>query len=117
MTSIRRQLLVSLLGALTIAGLVGALGVYLQAWRAANALFDYQLKQLALSLRDHAATAVAVASSAADDAEQEMVIQIWDDAGLHLYYSHPGHPPPPADRVRLDDRDDAIRRLACLQSA
>ena len=95
MTSIRRQLLVSLLGALTIAGLVAAVGVYLQAWREANALFDYHLKQIALSLRDHAATAVAVASSAADDAEQEMVIQIWDDAGLHLYHSQPGHPPPP----------------------
>jgi two-component system OmpR family sensor kinase len=95
MTSIRRHLLVSLFVALTIAGLGAAVGAYLQARREANALFDYHLKQIALALRNHAATAVTVASSDADDAEQELVIQIWDDAGLHLYHSHPGHPPPP----------------------
>jgi two-component system OmpR family sensor kinase len=93
MTSIRRQLLLSLLGALTVAGLGTAVGVYIQAWHEVNALFDYQLKQIALSLRDHAATAVAVAAST-EDAEHEVVIQIWDEAGLHLYHSHPGHPPP-----------------------
>jgi two-component system OmpR family sensor kinase len=98
MTSIRRQLLVSLFVALTIAGLGAAVGVYLQARREANALFNYHLKQIALALRDHAATAIAVASSDADDAEQELVIQIWDDAGLHLYHSHTGHPPPPQTR-------------------
>ena len=95
MTSIRRQLLVSLFVALTLAGLGAAAGVYLQARREANALCDYHLKQIALALRDHAATAIAVASSDADDAEQETVIQIWDAAGLHLYNSYPGHPPPP----------------------
>ena len=95
MTSIRRQLLVSLFVALTLAGLGAAAGVYLQARREANALCDYHLKQIALALRDHAATAIAVASSDADDAEQETVIQIWDAAGFHLYNSYPGHPPPP----------------------
>ena len=92
MTSIRRHLLVGLLGALTITGLTAAAGVYLKARDEANALFDYQLKQIALSLRDHAATALAVASPDQDSEEQEVVIQIWDDTGLHLYHSHPGSP-------------------------
>jgi two-component system, OmpR family, sensor kinase len=89
MTSIRRHLLIGLLGALTVAGLAAAAGVYLQARDEANILFDYQLKQIALALRDHATTALAVASTAQDNAEQEVVIQIWDAAGLHLYHSHP----------------------------
>lgn len=89
MTSIRTRLLVTLLGALLLVGLGGAVGVYLKASDEANVLFDYQLRQIALSLRDHAATAVAVARSAQDNAEQEIAIQIWDDEGLHLYHSHP----------------------------
>src|SRR5262245_146355 len=93
MTSIRTRLLVSLLSVLTLAGVGAGVGVYLKAWDEANVLFDYQLKQTALSLRDHAATAVAVARSKPHDVEQEMVIQIWDDEGLHLYSSHPGSLP------------------------
>jgi two-component system OmpR family sensor kinase len=92
MNSIRRHLLVGLLGALIITGFVAAAGVYLKARDEANVLFDYQLKQIALSLRDHAATALAVAGAGQDSTEQEVVIQIWDDTGLHLYHSHPGLP-------------------------
>ena len=92
MNSIRRRLLVGLLGALTVTGFVAAAGVYLKARDEANALFDYQLKQIALSLRDHAATALAVAGADQESEEQEVIIQIWDDTGLHLYYSRPGLP-------------------------
>ena len=90
MNSIRRRLLVGLLGALTVTGFIAAAGVYLKARDEANALFDYQLKQIALSLRDHATTALAVAGAVQDRAEQEVVIQIWDYTGLHLYHSHAG---------------------------
>jgi two-component system OmpR family sensor kinase len=95
MTSIRTRLLVSLLGALTLAGLGAAAGVYLKASDEAHRLFDYQLKQTAFSLRDHAATAVAVTSSIQGDVAQEIIVQIWDDEGLHLYHSHPGSQPLP----------------------
>src|SRR2546428_688480 len=76
MTSIRRHLLVGLLGALTLTGLTAATGVYLKARDEANTLFDYQLNQIALSLRDHAATALAVASPDQDSQEPEDVIPI-----------------------------------------
>src|SRR5262249_22327577 len=67
----------------------------------ANILFDYQLKQIALSLRDHAATTLAVDNTDQDSEEQEVVIQIWDETGLHLYHSHPGSPPLPQARPGL----------------
>ena len=92
MTSIRRHLLLGLLCALTVAGLTAAAGVYVQTREAVNTLFDYQLRQIALALRDHASTALAVASMAQSNAEQEVVIQIWDAAGLYLYHSNPGLP-------------------------
>jgi two-component system OmpR family sensor kinase len=95
MTSIRARLLGSLLGALICAGLVAAVGVYLKAWQEVNILFDYQLKQIALSLRDHAVAAAAVASSDRDDAAHDVIIQIWDDEGLHLYQSHTDNLPTP----------------------
>ena len=76
MTSIRRYLLVGMLGALPLAGVGAAVGVYTQTWQEANALFDYQLKQVALALCDHAATAVAVAGGDQGNEEQEVVIQI-----------------------------------------
>jgi two-component system OmpR family sensor kinase len=77
--------------------------VYLKASDEAHRLFDYQLKQTAFSLRDHAATAVAVTSSVQGDVAQEIIVQIWDDEGLHLYHSHPGNQPlphtPPGSRL------------------
>ena len=89
MSSIRRQLLVGLVSTLTLVGCAAGVGVYYNALQAANTIFDYHLKQVAFSLRDHAATAVAGSD---DDAEQDIVIQIWDDTGHHLYHSHPGGP-------------------------
>lgn len=87
------------LGAVTVAGLVAAAGVYFKARHEANALFDYQLKQIALALRDHAATALAVVRSDQDNAEQELVIQMWDNTGLYLYHSM--EKDSPADRAGL----------------
>jgi two-component system OmpR family sensor kinase len=94
MTSIRKRLLVELLGALLLAEFGAAVGVYLKAWDEANALFDYQLQQIALAWRDHTAETVEATSSDKGIAEQHVVIQIWDNAGLHRYASRPGSPLP-----------------------
>ena len=90
MNSIRHQLCVGLVSLLAVVGVAAGLGMYATAFQAANTVFDYHLKQLAFALRDHAATAVEVSGSADDDAEQDIVIQIWDEDGHHLYHSHPG---------------------------
>ncbi len=52
MKSIRRQLLVWLLGGLVLAIIAAAFGTYFRAREEANALFDYQLKEMAASLTD-----------------------------------------------------------------
>lgn len=90
MNSIRHQLCVGLVSLLTAVGAVAGLGMYATAFQAANTVFDYHLKQLAFALRDHAATAVEVSGNDNDAAEQDIVIQIWDEDGHHLYHSHPG---------------------------
>ncbi len=52
MKSIRRQFLVSLLSTLLLIGLIAALGIYLTVEDEVSELFDYELRQVALSYRD-----------------------------------------------------------------
>ncbi|TMH35876.1 MAG: HAMP domain-containing protein [Betaproteobacteria bacterium] len=88
MNSIRYRLLVWLLmgAALAVAG--AAIGTYLRARDEANALFDYQLKQMAASLTDAPFAAVAPGSSALGAADA-LVVQIWDRNGVQLFMSQP----------------------------
>jgi len=88
MTSIRRRLLVGLLAVVLCAGIIAALGVYLQARREANELFDYQLKQMALSLRDQTFDPLATGSPTVDEGF-DFAIQVWGNDGVRLYYSRP----------------------------
>ncbi|MBX9811717.1 MAG: sensor histidine kinase N-terminal domain-containing protein [Burkholderiales bacterium] len=99
MTSIRRRLLAGLLAVVLCAGLIAAFGVYLQARREANELFDYQLKQMALSLRDQTFNPFAAADPPELGESFDFVIQVWGRDGVRLYYSHP-HPHLP-NRARL----------------
>ena len=52
--SMRRRLLFWLLSSVLAGGLAAAAVVFFQARYAANEIFDYQLRQLALTLRDRA---------------------------------------------------------------
>jgi two-component system OmpR family sensor kinase len=52
MKSIRQQLLMALLSTIMLTTLLGALATYRTARDEAHAMFDYQLRQLALTLRD-----------------------------------------------------------------
>lgn len=99
MTSIRRRLLAGLLAVVLCAGLIAALGVYLQARREANELFDYQLRQMALSLRDQTFDPFAAAAPPDIGEAFDFVIQVWDRDGSRLYFSQP-HPHLP-NRARL----------------
>lgn len=99
MTSIRRRLLAGLLAVVFCAGLIAAFGVYLQARREANELFDYQLRQMALSLRDQTFDPFAAAPPPDIGEDFDFVIQVWGRDGVRLYYSQP-HPDLP-NRARL----------------
>ena len=52
MNSIRRKLLLALIGAMFVVMLLGAAATYTAARQEANDLFDYHLEQIALALRD-----------------------------------------------------------------
>ena len=89
MNSIKRQLLFGLLGLVLAAVFLGAAAVYRQARAELDELFDYQLRQMALSLRDQAfgAPVPAVPASVAEDFD--FAIQVWSADGVRLYLSSP----------------------------
>ena len=87
MNSIRRRLLLWLImGMLVITGIAG-LSMYWLARGEANELFDYQIKQIALSLPNQINPAVI--TSIDEDPEEDNVIQSWDAQGKLMFASHP----------------------------
>lgn len=87
MTSIRRHLLVALLGAIFVVVLIGGWATYRAARDEAGTLFDYQLKQIALSLRDQ--TFQGSTDALVGDESLDYVIRVWGQDGLTIYYSRP----------------------------
>jgi signal transduction histidine kinase len=93
-TSIRVRLLASLLGLLALAALLMGAVTYRNVLGETEAIFDYQLQQMALSLRDQGEITAAQADSIAD-AQLDFVVQIWTVDGRNIYASRP-HPALPA---------------------
>ncbi len=95
MKSIRRQLLVSLLSTLVLIGLFAALGIYLTVEAEFNELFDYELRQVALSFRDDSLGGPIAPPVQIVDEKDDLVIQIWNRAGVLVYVSDvlPALPP------------------------
>jgi two-component system OmpR family sensor kinase len=117
MTSIRHKLLAWLLAAVLIAGLIAAWGVYRQARTELDAVFDYHLRQLALSLRNRSFEGVVI--EPADLAgEFDFVIQVWDRDGGRLYFSRPNVALPDHARLGYDTApsDDGMWRVFAIQA-
>ena len=106
-SSIRRQLLVWLLGSATLAVAAGTVSTYLVARKQANELADYQLQQMALSFRDHALASGLIPHEDEDGPGLEVLVQIWNRDGVRLYLSHPRSGIP--DRAQLGFADVASR--------
>jgi len=87
MRSIRRTLLVSLLGTIALVLGVGGFATYRTARAQVDTVMDYHLRQFALSLRD--SRFAQPAPITAPERAFDFVIQIWDRNGLRLYLSHP----------------------------
>jgi two-component system OmpR family sensor kinase len=85
----RKRLLVWLLLTVLLGGLVAASVVFYQARKQVNELFDYQLRQLALALRDRAYSPAQLAEALREEAGSDFVIQVWSPDGRLLYGSHP----------------------------
>jgi two-component system OmpR family sensor kinase/two-component system sensor histidine kinase QseC len=88
LNSIRNRLLLSLFALLALATLVMGGLTYRNVLAEAEALSDYQLRQMALSLRDQGELAPAQASAMADE-QLEFVIQIWTVDGRVIYATRP----------------------------
>lgn len=88
MTSIRKTLLVTLLGGMSIVMLLGAYATYVVAQNEANAIFDYHLQQIALSLRNKRFQ-YNPSVPIPDEQNFDFVIRVWDRSGVTVYYSQP----------------------------
>jgi two-component system OmpR family sensor kinase len=87
MKSIRRELLLWLLLGLVVTVAAAATSTYYQARREAKELFDYQLKQLALSVSIERLSVLP--QSHAKELEEDLAIQVWDQNQKLLYSSSP----------------------------
>lgn len=85
-TSLRTRLLLSLLAALALAALIAGGISYRNVLRETEALFDYQLRQMALSLRDQGEIAPGDAAALQDE-DLDFVVQIWRVDGRVVYAS------------------------------
>jgi two-component system OmpR family sensor kinase/two-component system sensor histidine kinase QseC len=86
MNSLRARLLLSLLATLAGAALVLGIVSYHTALRQTETLLDYQLRQMALSLRDQGEIAPDDAAALSDE-DLDFVIQIWSIDGRTVYAS------------------------------
>jgi two-component system OmpR family sensor kinase len=93
MKSLRSRLLVTLVGAVLAIGLVTSAATYFAARAEIGELLDEELRQVALSMRDHARLDLGGLGRAGDPAHR-VVVQIWDPSGGAVYSSDPTPPLP-----------------------
>jgi signal transduction histidine kinase len=89
--SIRQRLLLGLLPLVVLLSGFAGIVSYRRVLAETSSLFDYQLRQLALSLRDEASIGGRVVLPARPS-DSDVAIQIWDVLGATLYRSPPSMP-------------------------
>jgi two-component system OmpR family sensor kinase/two-component system sensor histidine kinase QseC len=91
MSSIRARLLVALIVLVALISVLAAGVTYRRVLTETSTLFDYQLRQMALSLRGQISLAPRI-EVPPDQGESDFVVQIWDVFGARTYVSRPGLP-------------------------
>ena len=84
MNSLRARVLLAVLGLLAVAVLLVGSISYRNVRAETEALFDYQLRQMALSLRNQGEIAPAQASALVDE-QLDFVVQVWTSDGRAVY--------------------------------
>jgi signal transduction histidine kinase len=92
MSSIRARLLAALLVLVALISLLAAGVTYRRVLSETSTLFDYQLRQMALSLRSQISLAPRIVELPPDQEDTDFVVQIWDVFGARTYVSRPGLP-------------------------
>lgn len=96
MRSIRTRLLAWLLSAVLLGALLEGAVTYRNVLHELEGQFDYQLRQMALSLRDQGFVSPEDAAAIADE-QMDFVVQIWSIDGVRIYSSRsPTRFPPQA---------------------
>lgn len=103
MTSLRVRLSAFLLAALLLAACAIGVITYRNTLRENEELFDYQLRQIALSLRDQPMLANPSLPYGSGDDTGDLLVQIWTVNGTVVYLSHPGDALP--DKAKLGFSD------------
>jgi two-component system OmpR family sensor kinase/two-component system sensor histidine kinase QseC len=104
--SIRARLLVALIVLVAIISTLAAGVTYRRVLNETSGLFDYQLRQMALSLRGQVSMAPRI-EVPPDQGDADFVVQIWDVFGTRVYLSRPGLPM--LNQVTLGYTDLALR--------
>lgn len=87
MKTIRGRLLLGLLLALAALGLAGGAALYVSARNTADEVFDQQLQQTALSLRDQSFEYALTPDLSRPEPDAATVIQVWTRDGVRIYAS------------------------------
>lgn len=108
MTTIRARLLVWLLSAVLAAALSGAYTLYQTALVGADEVFDEQLQQTALSLRDQSFEFALPPQLPARETRNNVVVQVWAATGVRVYFSQayrelPGLQRPGLSTVKVNE--------------
>lgn len=91
MNSIRARLLVALFILVALISVLAAGVTYRRVLSETSELFDYQLRQMALSLRSQISLAPRI-EVPPDQGDADFVVEIWDVFGARTYLSRPGLP-------------------------
>jgi two-component system OmpR family sensor kinase/two-component system sensor histidine kinase QseC len=91
MKSIRARLVVALTILVAMVSMLAATVTYRRVSSETSDLFDYQLRQMALSLRGQITLAPRI-EVPPEQGDSDFVVQIWDVFGTRVYLSRPGLP-------------------------
>lgn len=89
MNSIRERLLLWLIVGMLVSTGIAGLSIDWLAQDEVNELFDYQIKQIALSLPGH--SQLPDIATEDEDPEEDNIIQVWNAQGKPLFSSYPSH--------------------------
>ncbi len=106
MRSIRTRLSIALMVLVAAVSLMSAVVTYRRVLNETSDLFDYQLRQMALSLRSQVSLAPRI-EVPPEQGDTDFVVQIWNPFGARVYLSRPGLPL--IDRAVLGYADLSLR--------
>lgn len=87
MKTIKRQLLIYLLGGMLITTLIAVAATYAKIRQEANELFDYQLKQIVAALPDEIPADLVLPQD--NDEDEQITVQVWNKNGVLVFASGP----------------------------